>query len=257
MPPLDTGHGSTRAMAQHGLSVEPPAKADSTRPGTVALGYLAAAFLLLGASDAAAQLYVGSGGPRRGAVEISGGGMWNAGQDLASRDAVLTVNPGSGLDRLRLFTSEPSLDPVVGALVLVGVYVTPALAIEGGVQYSRPTLSVRLGDDFEGAAGVTATTAITQYLFTGSMLYHFGRPGRVAPFVAAGAGHLRDVHSGNELVETGTEYHGKIGVKIWTGGRRRFGVRAEAGLSLRNGGFSFDDDGRIVPTAAASLAYLF
>lgn len=221
-------------------------------------GFLVAALLLGGTTDAAAQLYVGSGGPRRGAVEISGGGIWSAGQDLASREALLTGNPGSGLNSVRLFTSEPSLDPVIGAQALVGVYVTRTLAIEGGVQYSRPTLSVRLGDDFEDAPDVTATTAITQYLFTGSVLYHFGRPGRVAPFIAAGAGHLRDVHAGNELVETGTEFHGKLGVKIWTGdGRRRFGIRAEGGLSMRNGGFNFDEDRRIVPTAAVSLAYLF
>jgi hypothetical protein len=221
-------------------------------------GFLVAALLLGGTTDAAAQLYVGSGGPRRGAVEISGGGIWSAGQDLASREALLTGNPGSGLNSVRLFTSEPSLDPVIGAQALVGVYVTRTLAIEGGVQYSRPTLSVRLGDDFEDAPDVTATTAITQYLFTGSVLYHFGRPGRVAPFIAAGAGHLRDVHAGNEVVETGTELHGKLGVKIWTGdGRRRFGIRAEGGLSMRNGGFNFDEDRRIVPTAAVSLAYLF
>jgi hypothetical protein len=221
-------------------------------------GFLVAALLLGGTTDAAAQLYVGSGGPRRGAVEISGGGIWSAGQDLASREALLTGNPGSGLNSVRLFTSEPSLDPVIGAQALVGVYVTRTLAIEGGVQYSRPTLSVRLGDDFEDAPDVTATTAITQYLFTGSVLYHFGRPRRVAPFIAAGAGHLRDVHAGNELVETGTEFHGKLGVKIWTGnGRRRFGIRAEGGLSMRSGGFNFDEDRRIVPTAAVSLAYLF
>ncbi|MEX1128336.1 MAG: outer membrane beta-barrel protein [Vicinamibacterales bacterium] len=245
---------SAEALAE----VEALAKAGSTLFKTSVLGILVATLLFGGTSDAVAQVYVGSGGPRRGAVEISGGGMWNAGQDLASRDAVLTGNPGAGLGTVDLFRSEPSLDPVIGAQALVGVYVTRALAIEGGVQFSRPTLSVRLGDDFEDAPDVTATTDITQYLFTGSVLYHIGRPGRVAPFMAAGAGHLRDVHFGNELVETGTEYHGKLGVKIWTGeGRRRFGIRAEGGLSVRNGGFNFDEDRRVVPTAAVSLAYLF
>lgn len=216
------------------------------------------AFLLAGAADAVAQVYVGGSGPRRGAVEISGGGMWSAGQDLSARPAVLTGNPAAGSSSLELFTSEPALEPVFGAQALVGVYVTRALAIEGGVQVSRPTLSVRLANDFEDAPAVTATTAITQYLFTGSVLYHFAGPRRVAPFVAVGGGHLRDAHAGNELVETGTEYHGKLGVKLWTGtGRRRFGVRAEGGVSMRTGGFNFDADRRIVPTAAVSLAYLF
>lgn len=219
---------------------------------------LVALLVLCGAAEASAQLYVGSTGPRRGSVEISGGGMWSGGQDLASVPAVLTGNPAVGSGSLQLFTSEPSVEPVIGAQALVGVYLTRALAIEGGVQFSRPTLSVRLAADFENASPVTATTAITQYLFTGSVLYHFGSPGRVTPFLAAGAGHLRDVHAGNELVETGAEYHGKLGVKIWTGaGRRRLGVRAEGGLSMRNGGFNFDAERRVVPTAAVSLAYLF
>lgn len=213
--------------------------------------------LLAGASEAGAQVWVGSSGPRRGAVEISGGGMWSGGQELASGDALLTPNPGTGSSAFELFSTDPSLEPVFGAQALVGVYVTRALAIEGGLQLSRPSLSVRLSDDFESAPDVTATTAITQYLFTGSLVYHFGN-GKVTPFVAAGAGHLRDVHAGNALVETGTEYHAGAGVKLWTGdGRGRIGLRAEAGLSTRTGGFRFDDDRRTVPVAAVSLAYLF
>lgn len=239
---LNTGYGATRFNTGRVLSC------------------LVIALVLGGAADSAAQVYVGSSAPRRGTVEVSGGGMWSAGQDLASRAAVLTGNPGSGRSSLDLFSSEPSLEPVIGAQALVAVYVTPALAIEGGVQFSRPTLAVRLGDDFEDAPAVTATTDITQYLFTGSLLYHFGDPRRVSPFIAAGAGHLRDVHSGNELVETGTEYHGKFGVKMWTGGgtgRGRLGIRAEGGISVRSGGFNFDEDRRVVPTAAVLLAYLF
>lgn len=213
--------------------------------------------LLAGAADAAAQVWVGSSGPRRGAVEISGGGMWSGGQEVAAGSALLTPNPGTGSTEFELFSTDPSLKAAFGAQALVGVYVTRALAIEGGLQLSRPSLSVRLGDDFEGAPDVTASTTITQYLFTGSVVYHFGN-GKVTPFVAAGAGHLRDVHAGNSLVETGTEFHGGGGVKFWSGdGRRRIGLRAEAGLSSRTGGFSFDEDRRTVPVAVLSLAYLF
>ena len=214
--------------------------------------------LLLGAREAAAQVWVGRSGPRAGAFEISGGGMWSAGQDLADRDATLTPNPGTGSSAFDLFQSDPTLKPVFGAQVLVGYYITRSFAIEGGMQYSRPTLSVRLSDDFENAPSLTADTAITQYLFMGSLVYHFGTSPKVVPFVAAGAGHLRDVHNGNELIETGVEYHGKFGVKWWTGsGRGRIGVRAEGGVSMRTGGFNFDEDHRVVPTAAVSLAYLF
>jgi hypothetical protein len=219
---------------------------------------LVGVLLLLGAHDAAAQVWVGRSGPRAGAFEISAGGMWSAGHDLADRNATLTPNPGTGSSSFDLFQSDPTLKPVIGAQVLVGYYITRAFAIEGGMQYSRPTLSVRLSDDFEDAPSLTADTAITQYLFMGSLVYHFGNSPKVVPFVAAGAGHLRDVHNGNELIETGVEYHGNVGVKWWTGsGRGRIGLRAEGGVSMRTGGFNFDEDHRVVPTVAVSLAYLF
>jgi hypothetical protein len=38
---------------------------------------------------------------------------------------------------------------------------------------------------------------------------------------------------------------------------RRLGLRAELGMSMRDGGFSFDEDRRLVPVASASLLYLF
>ncbi|MDQ3419692.1 MAG: outer membrane beta-barrel protein [Acidobacteriota bacterium] len=219
---------------------------------------LLALMLLLGATDAAAQVWVGRSGPRAGAVEISGGGTWSAGQDLGERAATLTPNPGAGSSFFDLFQTEQRLKPVFGGQAIVGYYITRAFAIEGGIQYSRPTLSVTLSDDFEEAPSLTATTAITQYLFTGSVVYHFGTSPSAVPFIAVGAGHLRDVHNGNELLETGIEYHGNVGVKWWTGsGRGRIGVRAEGGLSMRTGVFDFDDERRVVPTVAVSLAYLF
>jgi hypothetical protein len=219
---------------------------------------LAGVLVLLGATEAAAQVWVGRSGPRAGAFEISGGGMWSAGQDLDERAATLTPNPGTGASSFDLFQSEPTLKPVIGAQALVGYYITRSIAIEGGMQYSRPTLSVRLTDDFENAPSVTADSTITQYLFTGSLVYHFGNSPRVVPFLAVGAGHLRDVHNGNELIESSVEYHGMFGVKWWTGsGRGRIGLRAEGGVSARAGGFNVDEDRRVVPTAAVSLAYLF
>jgi hypothetical protein len=155
-----------------------------------------------------------------------------------------------------LFNAEPRIGHAFGAQALLGVYITPSLALEGGFQYSRPALEVRLGDDFEDAPDVTATTAINSYLFTGSLVYHF-TSGNTVPFIAAGAGHIRDAAQGNEVVETGIEYHGKVGVKSWFGRARTWGWRAEAGISVRDGGFNFEDDVRVAPGAAFSLLYLF
>lgn len=218
---------------------------------------IAALVILSLPAMADAQVWIGSQKPRPGSVEVSGGGFWTGGQDLPAQAATLTVNPTGGLPSFQLFSADPSLDPVIGVSGTVAVYLTRALAIEGGLQVSRPKLTVSLVDDFEDAPDVHASTTMTEYVFTGSLVYHFGGPSRTVPFVAAGAGHLRDVHVSNGLVETGTEYHGAAGVKLWFANRRKLGLRAEAGLSIRQGGFSYDEKRRIVPVAAASLLYLF
>ena len=205
-----------------------------------------------------AQVFVGGAKPRPGSAELSGGGFWMAGQSLAERAATLTPNPSTGSASFDLFNVEPRLDPSFGVHGALAVYVTRTLAIEGGIQFSRPKLTVRLTDDAENAPDVTATGTITSYVFTGSVVYHFGSSARTVPFISAGAGHVRDVHEGNELVETGVEYHGTVGIKSWFGRVRKIGFRAEGGVSVRDGGFSLEEDGvRTVPMAAASLLYLF
>ena len=206
---------------------------------------------------AAAQVFIGQAAPRAGTVEFAGGGLWVAGKTLSSVPASLTPNPTGGQSAFELFSAEPRIGQAFGAQALLAVYLTPSLALEGGFQYSRPTLEVRLGDDFEDAADVTASTTINSYVFTGSLVYHFTTQGKTVPFIAAGAGHIRDAAAGYEVVETGIEYHGKVGVKSWFGRVRTWGWRAEAGISVRDGGFSVEDDVRIAPGAAFSLLYLF
>ena len=220
------------------------------------LAVFATALSLLPAA-VSAQILVGRAKPRAGSTEISGGGFWMAGQDLQSSSATLTSNPSSSSSAFTLFDADPKVDPSFGANATLGVYLTPSLAIEGGFQFSRPKVNVRLSNDAEDAPDVTATETISSYVFTGSLVYHFATKGQTVPFIAGGAGHIRDVHAGNELVETGVEYHGKAGIKSWFGRRKAFGFRAEGGISIRDGGFSFDDDRRIAPFAAASLLYLF
>lgn len=204
-----------------------------------------------------AQVFIGGAAPRPGSMEVAGGGLWTAGQSLSSTPASLTPNPAGGQSSFDLFNSEPRIGQAFGGQALLAVYVTRSLAIEGGFQYSRPTLEVRLEDDFEDAPDVTASTSINAYLFTGSLVYHFATRGNTVPFVAAGAGHIREAAAGNEAIETGVEYHGKVGVKSRFGRLRRWGWRAEAGISVRDGGFSFEDDVRVAPGAAFSLLYLF
>ena len=208
-------------------------------------------------ATALAQVFIGGAKPRPGTFESTGGGTWTGGKTFPSSAATLTPNPSGGLSSFELFNTEPRLEPVFGVHGLLGVYVTRSLSIEGGLHFSRPNLEFRLEDDAEDAPDVTATTTITSYVFTGSLVYHFTTTGRTVPFIAGGAGHIRDVHAGNEIVETGLEYHAKAGIKSWFGRVRKFGLRAEATLSVRDGGFSYEDDVRMAPGAAVSLLYLF
>jgi hypothetical protein len=60
------------------------------------------------------------------------------------------------------------------------------------------------------------------------------------------------------LIETGGEFHALGGVKYWLGtGRRRFGLRGQAGFSLTSGGFDLREPSRTLPIASGSLLYLF
>ena len=222
---------------------------------------IASVLTAAGASGASAQIFLGRDAPARGSWEASVGATWLGGVDFGDRAAHLTRNDPSQRE-FDLFTIDSRLDPVAGLQARVGFYLSPAISLEAGFLYAQPTLGVRLADDFESAADTTATETLNRYLFDGSLVVHLTRlsfhEGRAVPFVAGGAGYLRDLHEGNELLETGTEYHGGGGLKYWFGqGRRRFGVRVEGGFSSREGGFDFEDERRTVPVAGGSLMFLF
>ena len=218
-----------------------------------------ALLLLITASPCAAQVYIGRPTPRAGSVEISGGLLAAAGKDLPDVTATLTRNPGTGSGAFELFRSDSTLTTALGGQARVGYYLSPKIALEGGMQYTRSKVEARLTDDSELAEDATASETISGYLFTGSLVYHFGRStSRVRPFLAGGGGHVRDVHAGNGVVDTGMEFHGGAGFKSWFGsGRSKMGLRADITASVRDGGVGTEESRRIVPTATFSLAYVF
>jgi Outer membrane protein beta-barrel domain len=200
--------------------------------------------------------------PRAGSWELGGGAVYVAGFDLGESTAELTRNTTTGPGPFDLFTTSTELRSTVGVQGRIGYYFSPRLEVEGGMRYARPVLSIRISGDAEEAPDQTAEETLSQFVFDGSVLWHFTRPqaspSRVVPFVVGGAGYIRELHADLELVETGVEYHAGAGVKVWFGNaRRRFGVRGEAGISIRDGGFDFEDNRRAVPIAAGSIIYLF
>jgi hypothetical protein len=215
-------------------------------------------------ANAAAQLYIGSSDvPRFGTVEVGGGALWAGGWDLGDRSADLTRNVGTGTGAFTLFRTETEVKPVVGARAHFAFYLSRSLAVEAGIQYARPVVSTRITGDAEGAPDETADETMSRYVFTGSLVYHLTglsfAGSRGVPFVFGGAGYLRELHEGRELVETGTEYHAGAGLKFWFGtGRSRLGLRGDVGVSIRDGAFDGDTTSRrTLPTAGASLTYLF
>jgi hypothetical protein len=221
----------------------------------------AVALILACTGEARAQVWIGgASAPRGGSVELSGGVSWVQGFDLGNASAEQTRNPTTGSSPLVLFTSDTALDAATGAQVRLGVYLTRRISIEGGFQYSRPLLSARVFGDFEGADSATLSETLARYVVDGALVFHLPSfaGGRGVPFVTGGAGYLRELHAGNELVETGTQYYAGGGVKLWFGQvRRRFGIRGDAGIAIRDGGFDFEEGQRTVPSASASLLYLF
>ena len=133
--------------------------------------------------------------PRTGSWEISGGLDFGGGYDFGSADADLTSNTVSGSDTFTLFTADSQVNSATGLFGRLGYYLSPRLAVEGGVRFGQPVFKVDLSGDTEGAPNVTAEETLHRYVFEGSVLWHFtrpaARPSRVLPFVFGGAGYLR------------------------------------------------------------------
>ena len=216
------------------------------------------------ALGAAAPAVAQSGGQASvagsGRWELTGGVVLIGGYDLGERSAELTPNTGSS--SFDEFMTDNTVKPALGLQARIGFVVTSALTVEGGFRFARPVYEVRISGDIENAPDTTAEETLSQYLFDGSVVWHVTRAGfdngRGVPYLLGGAGYLRELHEDDALVEEGLEYHAGGGIKWWFGeGRRRVGVRGEAGISIRDGGFDFKDGARIVPTAGGFLLYSF
>lgn len=221
---------------------------------------LAGLVMILTAPAASAQIYIRRDAPRSGSIEVAGGGVFVSGFDMGSETATLTRSTPDA--RFDLFTTESRVDGFPGLFARVGLYITPGISIEGGVRYAKPKLSIRLSGDAESAPNETATETVSHYLFDGSVLFHLNgisfAGGRGMPFVSGGGGYLRELHEKDELVETGSEYHGTAGVRYWFGrGYHRLGLRVEAGFSVREKGLDTGGERRTLPIVLGGLSYLF
>lgn len=200
-------------------------------------------------------------GARRGSWEASGGVLYAGGYDLGERAAELTRNSATTTNPFEQFTTSSRVTGVAGWLGRFGYYLTNSLAIEGGFHFLQPVLEIRVTADAEEAPDVTAEEALERYGFDVSAVWHLSgmafSQGRGVPFVTGGAGYLRELHEGDELVETGTTFQVGGGFKYWFGASRQIGLRGDVGVLWRDGGVDFEEGVRIVPTAGATVVFVF
>jgi hypothetical protein len=188
--------------------------------------------------------------------ELGGGFAFTGGYSAGSAAANETRNPSTGSSPLTLFQTDSRLLGAPGVDVHAGVYVTRRLLVSAVFQYSRATLRAHLSGDFEGASDTDADTTVSSYLVGGGIEYQFPARGW-APFVSGGAGQLREVPDGGDVL-TAAEIHAGGGVRgALTHGRHPFGIRGEVVGTYRSRGAGFDSNHHILPSVSAGLTWRF
>jgi hypothetical protein len=214
---------------------------------------IALLILLAAGAEARAQ-----GRPR--SFELAVGAGWSSGSSLGRDDATETRNPAGG--PFTLFVGSTEVGSGAGAEARLAFYLTPRLAIEAGGFFAHQQVSTRLTSDAEGIPDVTAVEDLTEYVIDGAVVFHLQPYGRLVPFVRAGVGYLRQLHEDQTLVDNGTAYHAGGGASYWLSSRRPgffkgWGIRGDARILVRDGGFSLDDEMRagVVVTGALVMAF--
>jgi hypothetical protein len=199
--------------------------------------------LLASPIDALAQ----AAGPSRPLLEVTGAIGLSTGTGLGRQDANLRAN-NSTPQPLTLFSTESSLTRTAVVDARVGVSLTRRLAVEGRFGYSRPTLETSVRADAEGAAPIAVVERIDQYVIDAGIVVRLDevRAARLVPYVAAGAGYLRQLHEGLTVIEQGHVYHVGGGLERGVLARTRgviraAGLRADARAYFLSGGISLDD----------------
>jgi hypothetical protein len=208
---------------------------------------------------AAAQVAAG----RAGSFELTIGGVWTSPASLGDDEATETANQTGG-PPFTLFEASSEIDGGFGMEARLGYYLTPRIALEGGGMVVWQQVSTRLTSDVENIPDVTAVEDLTEFIVDGAVAIHFNQSRGLAPFFRAGAGYLRQLHEGASLVDEGVVYHAGGGATWWLSAPRqgffkRWGLRADARVVIRDGGFTLDDDDdvRIGAVAAAVLLVAF
>jgi len=222
-------------------------------------GAIVLCIVSVGGVRAAAAQSLPATGPGR--IEVSVGALRVGHQALGSTDANETTAGGASL---KIFTASSDLASVAGLEGRVAVRLMRSLEAEVEASYGTPQLNVTISNDFESAAPVTAVELVQQFTVGAGIVWYVPRPrtSRLAPFVTAGGGYLRQMHEKRTLLETGQYYQLGGGVKLLLFSRPRgflnaIGARVDARAVVRMKGVAFDDDGHASPAVGASAFVRF
>lgn len=196
-------------------------------------------------------------GSRRGHITFGAGLLQSGGYDIGDATAQLRGNgPGTSPTPFTLFNAKSRITAATAPMVQIGIALSRTIAIETTASYGRPRLSVSITGDPEAPSQELPGETVEQYQIEAGLTWQLPvRTGRrVAPFVAAGGGYLRQLHEDRTLVETGQVYHAGIGARYWLRGGDRsskaFGLRGDLRVNLRRHGIDFENTMRAYPSAA-------
>ena len=190
--------------------------------------------------------------PRPRSFELSAGGIAVGAVDFGSATASLIANQSSAPEST-LFRAASTIGTGRGLDGRLAFNITRALAVEGGFVWTRATLESRITSDVEAIPNTTVSQDLDTYFIEASAVWHLNAlslaGGRVLPFVAGGAGYLRQLDEEAVLTkkESGKVYHAGGGVKYFFLQRRRgfirgLGLRTDARMYFRDGGVELDED---------------
>jgi hypothetical protein len=218
---------------------------------------LAAGLLLFIATSAFAQQ---APELREHRVTINAGAIVLGGYGIGSKSAQLRGNgPGAATTPFTLLSADSSFTRSTAPEFRVGVSLTKRLALEFGATRGNPRIGVSISNDAESSAQVLPGEELEQYVFDGGINWQLpidlGR--RLAPFVTAGGGYLRQLHEDRTLAETGQIYYAGGGARYWLRGghgkSRPLGLRGEFRMNMRRNGIDFEDKMRTYPTVSLLL----
>ncbi len=197
-----------------------------------------------------------------GRFEFGVGVRWTGGASLGPVAAGEATPSGSAFS---LFSSHTTFGSTTGVEGRFGARLTRWLHVETAASYGRPQLTTSITGDFEGAPSTSAAESLVQVRVEGGVLVplrHARIGTRAVPFLAAGAGYLRELHEGQTIVETGRSYYvgGGLNYALKVRPARRFdtiGVRLDARASIKSGGISLDGATHVAPSFGTSLFVRF